>query len=49
MKNYLLEFIGNDAGFGNKNNSAYIEFENKLFIIDCGYTVFNEIKNKFEI
>ena len=48
MKYYLLEFIGNDAGFGNKNNSAYIEFENKLFIIDCGYTVFNEIKNKFE-
>ncbi len=34
--------------FGNKNNSAYIEVDNKLIIIDCGFTVFNEIKNKFD-
>ena len=35
--------------FGDKNNSAYIEVENKLIIIDCGFTVFNEIKNRFDL
>lgn len=44
----LLKFIGKDSGFGEKNNSAYIETDNKLILIDCGFTVFNEIKNKFD-
>ena len=35
--------------FGDKNNSAYIEVDNKLIIIDCGFTVFNEIKNRFDL
>ena len=48
MKENLLKFIGNDSGFGDKNNSAYFEQNNELFIIDCGYTVFNEIKNRFD-
>ena len=48
MKETSLEFIGNDSGFGDKNNSAYFEQNNELFIIDCGYTVFNEIKNRFD-
>lgn len=43
-----LTFIGNDSGFGEKNNSAYFEKDNELFIIDCGSTVFYEIKNKFD-
>ena len=47
MANSTLTFIGSDAGFGDNNNSAYIEFENKLIIIDCGITVFNKIKHKF--
>ena len=38
-----LTFLGNDSGFGLKNNSAYFEKDNELFIIDCGFTVFNEI------
>lgn len=43
-----LTFLGNDSGFGLKNNSAYFEKDNELFIIDCGFTVFNEVKNKFD-
>ncbi len=31
-----------------KNNSVYFEKNNELFIIDCGFTIFNEIKNKLE-
>lgn len=48
MEENSLKFIGNDSGFGDKNNSAYFEQNNELFIIDCGYTVFNEIKNRFD-
>ena len=48
MENNVLTFLGNDSGFGDRNNSAYVEIENELFIIDCGFTVFNEIKNKFD-
>lgn len=48
MQKNTLIFIGNDAGFGNKNNSAYFEIDNELFIVDCGFSVFNEIKNKFD-
>lgn len=48
MKENSLKFIGNDSGFGDKNNSAYFEQNNELFIIDCGFTIFNEIKNKLE-
>lgn len=48
MEENILTFIGNDSGFGEKNNSAYFERNNELFIIDCGATVFNEIKNRFD-
>lgn len=48
MENMLLTFVGTDDGFGNKNNSAYIVENNELFILDCGFTVFNEIKKKFD-
>lgn len=48
MENNILTFLGNDSGFGNNNNSAYLEIDNELFIIDCGFTVFNVIKNKFD-
>lgn len=48
MEENILTFIGNDSGFGEKNNSAYFEKNNDLFLIDCGATVFNEIKNKFD-
>ena len=48
MDKNLLTFLGKDSGFGDRNNSAYLEYENELFIIDCGFTVFNEIKNKFD-
>lgn len=48
MNNSILKFIGSDSGFGNSNNSAYIEIKNKFILIDCGFTVFNEIKNRFD-
>jgi len=50
MSNSTLTFIGKDSGFGDNNNSAYVETNNgeKLILIDCGMTVFNQIKNKFD-
>ena len=48
MEKCTLNFVGNDYGFGNRNTSAYIEEDNELFIIDCGFTVFNEIKKRFD-
>lgn len=48
MENSTLIFLGRDSGFGNKNNSAYFEEKNNLTIIDCGSTVFGEVKNKFD-
>ena len=48
MKEKTLTFLGNDSGFGEHNNSAYIEDNNKLIIIDCGFTVFEQLKNKFD-
>lgn len=49
MNNKVLTFLGRDSGFGEKNNSAYIELDNKLIIIDCGCTVFGEIKKKLDL
>lgn len=43
-----LTFLGKDSGFGKHNNSAYIENEKKLIIIDCGFTIFEQIKEKFD-
>lgn len=48
MKKGLLTFLGSDSGFGKFNNSAYIETESKFILIDCGYTVFNILKEKFD-
>ena len=48
MINPILTFLGKDSGFGDNNTSAYIEDNNKLYIIDCGFSVFNIIKNKFD-
>ena len=37
--NFFMEktliFLGKDAGFGEKNNSAYIESKKKFILIDC--------------
>lgn len=47
MRNSILTFLGKDSGFGENNTSAYVEDNNNLYIIDCGFTVFNKLKNKF--
>ena len=44
-----LKFLGSDAGYGKNNNSAYIEFDNKLLLIDCGFTVFGKIQEQFDL
>ena len=44
----ILTFIGNESGFLDENTSAYYEENNELTIIDCGFTVFNKIKKKFD-
>lgn len=43
-----LKFLGRDSGFGENNNSAYYEENNKLVLIDCGFTVFNIAKKTFD-
>ncbi len=43
-----INFLGRDSGFGDNNNSGYIEIDNNLLIIDCGFAVFNNIKHKFD-
>lgn len=48
MEKSVLTFLGSDSGFGNFNNSAYVEAESKFILIDCGYTVFNILKEKFD-
>lgn len=48
MNNSTLTFLGKDSGFGDNNNSAYIENNNDLYIIDCGFSVFSKIKNNFD-
>lgn len=44
----MLKFLGSDAGFGEKNNSAYYETDDEIYIIDCGFTVFQEIKKNID-
>ncbi len=48
MRKKTLMFLGSDSGFGKKNNSAYIEKEKEITIIDCGFTVFQELQKKFD-
>lgn len=49
MESSILKFLGSDSGFGINNNSAYIEEKGKLTIIDCGFTVFTQIMEKFNL
>ena len=44
-----LNFLGSDAGYGKENNSAYIKIEDKLILIDCGFTVFSKIKENIDM
>lgn len=42
--NSILKFIGKESGFGDNNNSAYLEIDNKFILIDC--RVYSIRKNK---
>lgn len=44
----MINFIGTGSAFNTElgNNSAYVKLENQLLLIDCGGTVFHEIKKK---
>lgn len=44
-----LTFLGRESGFGISNNSAYTIIDNNFILIDCGYTVFNILKEKFDL
>ena len=44
----ILNFIGTESGFGNNNNSAYVEIDNEFILIDCGFTVFKQLKEKID-
>ena len=49
MKEYTLSFLGKDSGFGKNSNSAYLETDKELIIIDCGFSVFEKVKEKFDL
>ena len=48
MKEQTLKFLGRESGFGKENNSAYIEYEDKFLLIDCGFTIFTKLKEEFD-
>lgn len=48
MSSNVLKFLGRDSGFGELNTSAYVENNDEFILIDCGFTTFNLIKNKFD-
>ena len=49
MKKSTLTFLGRDSGFGRENNSVYVEIDDKLVIIDCGFTVFEKLIEKLKL
>lgn len=49
MEKGSLTFLGKDSGFGKNNNSAYYIEKNELTIIDCGFSVFEKIKEKLNL
>lgn len=48
MNTQTLKFLGIDSGFGEKNTSAYFETAKSFNLIDCGFSVFNILKEKFD-
>ena len=42
--NKPITFLGKDSGFGFQNTSAYAIVDNRLLLIDCGYTVFSQLQ-----
>lgn len=45
--NSTLTFLGRDSGFGENNNSAYLEIEDRFLLIDCRLLYFSKIKEYF--
>ena len=45
----MLKFLGRGSGFSKSNNSAYIEYAGSLILIDCGVTVFNEVRKNLDL
>ena len=48
MNKPSLTFLSKDSGFGDNNNSAYVEYNNNLYLIDCGFAIFSKVKDKFD-
>lgn len=49
MSKSVLKFLGRNAGFSGKNNSAYFEDGKTLWLIDCGMLVFFQLVEKFDL
>ena len=45
----MLKFLCRGSGFSGENNAAYVEVGEDLILIDCGYTVFNAIREKLDL
>jgi len=45
MTKPIITFLGKDSGFGEKNTSAYAIVNNRLLLIDCGYTVMSQLQS----
>ena len=48
MNESTLTFLGKDSGFGQKNTSAFFIDKKDFYLFDCGYTVFNLLKEKID-
>ncbi|MBR3002285.1 MAG: MBL fold metallo-hydrolase [Clostridia bacterium] len=40
----ILKFLGTDSGFGKNNTSAWLMYNKRFILIDCGYTVFPKLQ-----
>ena len=45
----MLKFLCRGSGFSGENNAAYVEVGQDLILIDCGYTVFNTLREKLNL
>lgn len=45
----MLKFLGRGSGFSTSDNSAYIEYDDSLILIDCGNTVFNVLRERVDL
>ena len=49
MSNSTLRFLGRNGGFRGNNTSAFLIDNNRLILIDCGFSVFHTLTETFDL